>query len=96
MRLGGIEFPVVLVGITRCRCLRGIDCRRPEVDGTYGGRAVVKKRGFCVLNLALWRRDLSLEVRGNSFCGRDIRRHRVPVFEGIDCRRPEVDRSYGG
>jgi hypothetical protein len=56
----------------------------------------VKKRGFCVLNLALWRRVLILEVRRNSFCGRDIRRHRVPVFEGIDCRRPEVAGTYGG
>jgi hypothetical protein len=24
-------------GVRGCRCLSGIDCRRPEVDGTYGG-----------------------------------------------------------
>jgi hypothetical protein len=33
----GIVFPVGLFGVRGCRCLRGIDCRRPEVDGTYGG-----------------------------------------------------------
>jgi hypothetical protein len=26
-----------LFGVRGCRCLRGIDCRRPEVDGTNGG-----------------------------------------------------------
>jgi hypothetical protein len=27
----------VVIGFRGCRCLRGIDCRRPEVDGAYGG-----------------------------------------------------------
>jgi hypothetical protein len=32
-----IVFPVGFFGFRGCRCLRGIECRRPEVDGTYGG-----------------------------------------------------------
>jgi hypothetical protein len=30
----GIVFPIGLFGVIECRCLRGIDSRRPEVDGT--------------------------------------------------------------
>jgi hypothetical protein len=33
----GIVFPVGLFGVRGCRCLRGIDCRRPEVHETNGG-----------------------------------------------------------
>jgi hypothetical protein len=39
---------------------------------------------------------LRLAVRRNSIFGRVVRRHRVPVFEGIDCRRPEIDGTFGG
>jgi hypothetical protein len=37
LAVGGIVIPVGLLDVRGCRCLRGIDCRRPEVDGTYGG-----------------------------------------------------------
>jgi hypothetical protein len=32
-----IVSSVGLFGVIGCRCLRGIDCRRQEVDGTYSG-----------------------------------------------------------
>jgi hypothetical protein len=37
VRGSSIVVPVGLFGVRGCRCLIGIDCRRPEVDGTYGG-----------------------------------------------------------
>jgi hypothetical protein len=37
LRLGVIVIPVMLFGVRGCRCLTGLDCRRQEVDGTYGG-----------------------------------------------------------
>jgi hypothetical protein len=46
---------------------------------------------FVYLAWRLWKSVLRLAVRGNSISGRVVRRQRVPVFEGIDCRRPEVD-----
>jgi hypothetical protein len=52
LRLGGILFPIELFGVFVCRCLRVIDCRRPDVDGIYGGRAVVKNRAFSVFSVS--------------------------------------------
>jgi multisubunit Na+/H+ antiporter MnhE subunit len=56
-----------------------------------------KTRFFVYLAWRLWKSVLRLAVRGNSISGRVVRRQRVPVFDrGIDCRRPEVDGTYGG
>jgi hypothetical protein len=54
-----------------------------------------KTRIFVYLAWRLWQSVLRLAVRGNSISGRVVRRQRVPVFEGIDCRRPQVDGTYG-
>jgi hypothetical protein len=43
----------------------------------------VGKRGiFVYLEWGLWKKVLTLTVRGNSTCGGVVRRQRVPVFEG--------------
>jgi hypothetical protein len=63
--------------------LRGIDCRRPQVDRPIDGLAVRGKTPiFVYLAWRLWRSVLRLAVRGNSISGRVVRRQRVPVFEG--------------
>jgi hypothetical protein len=59
----GILFLVGLFGFRGCRCLRGIDCRRPEVDGTYGESAVVEKPVYFVY--LAWRSS----ERGFEACG---------------------------
>jgi hypothetical protein len=63
--------------------MNGIDCRRPEVDETYGELAVVKKTlDFVYLAWRLWRSVSWLAVEGSIIYGQVVRRQRVPVFEG--------------
>jgi uncharacterized membrane protein len=90
-----IVLAVGIFGVRGCRCLRGIDFRRPEVVGTNGGRAVVEKRAFCVFTLSMWQSVLRLAVRGNSISGRVFGVRGCRCLSGIDCRRSEVDGTYG-
>jgi hypothetical protein len=52
---------------------------------------------FCVFSLTDYGRSvLRLAVRGNSICGWVVRQSEVcRCLRGIDCRRPEVDGTYG-
>jgi hypothetical protein len=48
----GSSISVRLLGVIGCRCLRGIDCRRPEVDGYTVGERSWKNVIFCVFSFA--------------------------------------------
>jgi multisubunit Na+/H+ antiporter MnhE subunit len=78
----------------------GIDCRWPEVDETYDGWSVVERSRlsvyFLYLAWRLWKSVVTLAVTGNTISGRLFWRQRVPEFQGIDCRWPEVDGTYDG
>jgi hypothetical protein len=78
----------------------GIDCRWPEVDGTYDGWSVVERSRlsvyFAVFSVAVMEKCCDACRYGNTISGRFFWRQRVPEFKGIDCRWPEVDGTYDG
>jgi hypothetical protein len=62
---------------------------RKSMGHTMADRSSNEADFLCILlYLAwrLWKRVVTVAVKGNTISGRVFRRHRVPSLRGIDCR----------
>jgi hypothetical protein len=95
----GVRQNTISGRVVRRQMVAVFEGYRLPSSGSQWNKLWMSRRGktwiFVYLGWRLWHSVLSLGVRGYTISGQVVRRQRVAVLRGIDCRRPEVDGTYG-